>query len=43
VLITEYAETPVRHWLYRFLPFRWLLVHPEPFLPGFWREDVGEN
>jgi len=40
VLITEYAETPVRHWLYRFIPFRWLLGHLEPFLPGFWREDV---
>jgi len=40
VLITEYAETPVRHWLYRFLPFRWLLGHLEPFLQGFWRENV---
>ncbi|HUW75307.1 MAG TPA: hypothetical protein VMV70_01390, partial [Gallionella sp.] len=40
VLITEYAETPVRHWLYRFLPFRWLLGHLEPFLPGFWQENV---
>jgi len=43
VLITEYAETPVRHWLYRLLPFRWLLGHLEPFLPGFWREDVAEK
>lgn len=40
VLITEYAETPHRHWLYRFVPFRYLLGHLEPFLPGFWREDV---
>jgi len=43
VLITEYAETPVRHWLYRFVPFRWLLGHLEPFLPGFWRENIAEK
>jgi len=43
VLITEYAETPGRHWLYRLVPFRWLLGHLEPFLPGFWREDVAEK
>ena len=43
VVITEYAETPSRHWLYRFAPFRWLLGHLEPFLPGFWREDVAEK
>jgi len=40
VLITEYGSTPRRHWLYRFLPFRWSLGHLEPFLPGFWHEDV---
>ena len=40
VLITEYGRTPHRHWLYRFLPFRWMLGHLEPFLPGFWQEDV---
>ncbi|MBI5626443.1 MAG: class I SAM-dependent methyltransferase [Nitrosomonadales bacterium] len=40
VLITEYAATPERHWLYRLLSFRWVLGHLEPFLPGFWREDV---
>jgi len=40
VLITEYAATPSRHWLYRFVPFRWVLGHLEPFLPGFWQEDV---
>lgn len=43
VVITEYAGTPGRHWLYRFVPFRWLLGHLEPFLPGFWREDVAEK
>lgn len=40
VLITEYGSTPQHHFLYRFLPFRWLLGRLEPFLPGFWQEDV---
>jgi ubiquinone/menaquinone biosynthesis C-methylase UbiE len=40
VMITEYAPTPRRHWLYRFTPFRWLIGRLEPFLPGFWQEDV---
>ncbi len=40
VLITEYGGTPHRHWLYRFAPFRWLFGRLEPFLPGFWQEDV---
>src|SRR3989338_5839329 len=40
VLIAEYAATPQRHWLYRFVPYRLLLCHLEPFLPGFWQEDV---
>jgi ubiquinone/menaquinone biosynthesis C-methylase UbiE len=40
VLIAEYDETPEHHWLYRFVPFRWLLGRLEPFLPGFWQEDV---
>ena len=40
VLITEYAPTPRQHSLYRFAPFRWLLGTLEPFLPGFWQEDV---
>lgn len=40
ILITEYGETPVRHWLYRIAPFRWLLGRLEPFLPEFWREDI---
>ncbi len=40
VVITEYGTTPSRHMLYRFWPFRWLLGRLEPFLPGFWAEDV---
>jgi len=43
VLITEYAATPQRHWLYRCVPFRGLLGHLEPFLAGFWQEDVGQK
>ncbi|MFQ5582307.1 MAG: methyltransferase domain-containing protein [Mariprofundaceae bacterium] len=43
ILITEYGELPERHLLYRFPPFRWLLGRLEPFLPGFWREDMDEE
>lgn len=42
ILITEYAALPERHVLYRFPLFRWLLEHLEPFLAGFWREDMDE-
>ena len=40
VLITEYAAMPRQHWLYRLVPFRLLFGRLEPFLPGFWQEDV---
>ncbi len=40
VLIAEYAPSPRQHLLHRFTPFRWLLGRLEPFLPGFWQEDV---
>jgi len=40
ILITEYGPLPVHHWLYRFPLFRWILSRLEPFLPGFWREDL---
>lgn len=40
VLITEYAALPAEHWLYRFPPTRWALTTFEPFLDGFWREDM---
>ncbi len=40
VLLTEYGSTPRHHWLYRFIPFRWLLGRLEPFLQGFWKEDA---
>ncbi len=40
LVITEYAEEPHWHWIYR---LRWLrnqLLHWEPFLQGFWQEDL---
>lgn len=40
VLVTEYAAAPHRHLLYRFPPTRWVLGRLEPFLPGFWQEDI---
>lgn len=40
LLITEYGHTPARHPLYWFWPTRWVLAKLEPFLPGFWQEDV---
>jgi len=43
ILITEYAVLPERHVLYRFSPFRWLLEHLEPFLAGFWHEDMDDE
>lgn len=43
VLVTEYAATPRHHWLFRFSPTRCLLEHFEPFLAGFWPEDVTEK
>ncbi len=43
ILITEYCELPERHCLYRFMPFRWLLARLEPFLPGFWQENLQEK
>lgn len=43
LLVTEYAATPKQHWLYRFRPWRWLLGRLEPFLPGFWQEDLVAN
>ena len=43
VLITEYAALPLHHYLYRFPLSRWLISHLEPFLPGFWQEDVTQK
>jgi ubiquinone/menaquinone biosynthesis C-methylase UbiE len=43
VLITEYSSTPHHHWLYRLSLSRWILGTLEPFLPGFWLEDVAQK
>lgn len=43
VLVTEYAHKPEKHLLYRFPLTRWVLEHLEPFLPGFWQEDINEK
>lgn len=43
VLIAEYGPTPRNHWLYRFWPFRTALTNLEPFLQGFWQENVTER
>lgn len=43
LLITEYAELPTQHFLYWFSPFRWVTTHLEPFLNGFWHENLTEK
>lgn len=40
LLITEYAELPDQHFLYRFFPIRWLTTKLEPFLHSFWHENL---
>jgi len=40
LLVTEYAERPTAHPLYRVLLARRLLGWLEPFLPGFWDEHL---
>ncbi|MDT8375122.1 MAG: methyltransferase domain-containing protein [Mariprofundaceae bacterium] len=40
LLITEYGPLPAGHWLYRFVPFRWLLTALEPFLNSFWHDNL---
>lgn len=39
LVIAEYGELG-RHWFHRFGPIRWMLETAEPFLGGFWREDL---
>jgi len=40
LLLTEYGQLPRRHPLYRFAPSRWLMTRLEPFLDGFWHEEL---
>lgn len=37
----EYGEKRKRHFFHRFAPMRWILTRAEPFLGGFWSEDLG--
>jgi len=43
LLITEYAELPKSHFLYWFYPTRWVTTKLEPFLNGFWHENLSEK
>jgi ubiquinone/menaquinone biosynthesis C-methylase UbiE len=43
LLVTEYGSTPNKHLLYRFGFTRWVLGKVEPFLPGFWQEDLNKS
>ncbi len=40
LVMSEYGEFGRRHVLHRFPLFRWILEFAEPFLGGFWREDL---
>jgi ubiquinone/menaquinone biosynthesis C-methylase UbiE len=40
LLVTEYAPLPVKHIIYRFPPSRWIITKLEPFLDGYWRDDI---
>lgn len=42
LVIAEYGEARQRHPLHRFRAFRSLLTRAEPFLEGFWNEDLTE-
>ena len=39
-VIAEYGESRKRHFFHRFAPMRWILTWAEPFLGGFWSEDL---
>ena len=42
LMISEYGEFGKRHWFHRFQPFRGILTWAEPFLAGFWKENLTE-
>ena len=43
LLVTEYGELPTSHFLYWFWPCRWITTKLEPFLNGFWHENLTEK
>lgn len=40
LVIAEYGELGRKHWLHRLAPLRWILTTAEPFLGGFWKENL---
>jgi len=40
LIIAEYAACPKKHFLWRFLPTRAVLLYLEPFLGSFWNMDL---
>lgn len=42
LVMAEYGEFRNRHFFHRFWPMRWILTHAEPFLGGFWKEDLNK-
>jgi ubiquinone/menaquinone biosynthesis C-methylase UbiE len=41
-VIAEYGEKRRNHLFHRFAPMRWILTKAEPFLGGFWSENLTE-
>ena len=41
-VLAEYGEIRQNHFIHRFPPLRWTLTFSEPFLDGFWKEDLVE-
>ena len=40
LLLTEYAVLPSKHFLYRFPVTQFIISRLEPFITGFWEEDL---
>ena len=43
LVIAEYGECNRRHFFHRFWPMRKILTWAEPFLDGFWKENLNER
>lgn len=42
-VVAEYGEAGRGHFFHRFPPMRWILTKAEPFLEGFWNEDLTQT
>jgi len=40
LVIAEYGELGTSHSLHRIAPLRWMITRAEPFLAGFWKDDL---